>query len=571
MRYLKSEVKSLFPGGWFKVSPIAILLFCFPLLLTGQQKLVILSADTVFSVHTLEGDSPAAFRVLRSLLEEKQSLGYYQAGIDSLIPGRDSTTAYYHQGPLYSLEASITGTILSPNDTLLYSFDHYGSMISQVDTILSHYRNSGHPFVRAHSRVKSTDSSRVFVQINIQPGDLVLMDTILVRESPPPVSSSFLRASLDLKKGGVPFSEKKLEDIEGRISRMDFLEQTFPPELILMPDYAGVKLGLRQGSSNMLDGLLGFSSGEDGSLLLNGNVDMRLINYFSHGEQLNVRWAAPGNESQSLNIHASAPYLAGTPFGADFRFSLYKQDTSYLTLSLRTGVPYRFSYNHFVEFFYRYQTSNVMANIPLLPGHPYDFSARGAGVSYYYSTLTGGGIYRAGWLFQAEFSGLAKSIEKDESRPGQSYEEPPLNSRIADISLEIQRYQKVGNQSILLLQSNSKYLKDENAGKNQLFRLGGFQTLKGFDQDEFYAQGYSTLFVEYRFYPDKNTFFSAFWNGAVLKNQDRQTRLLGGLGGGVAVQTKAGILNLYYALGKDGRGAFKFKNSKIHMGFISTF
>jgi outer membrane translocation and assembly module TamA len=44
-----------------------------------------------------------------------------------------------------------------------------------------------------------------------------------------------------------------------------------------------------------------------------------------------------------------------------------------------------------------------------------------------------------------------------------------------------------------------------------------------------------------------------------------------GNGLGIAFETKAGIINLSYAVGKRDDTNFSFRQSKIHIGFISLF
>jgi len=40
---------------------------------------------------------------------------------------------------------------------------------------------------------------------------------------------------------------------------------------------------------------------------------------------------------------------------------------------------------------------------------------------------------------------------------------------------------------------------------------------------------------------------------------------------GMAIETKAGIINLSYAVGKRNDTNLNFRQSKIHLGFISLF
>ena len=43
------------------------------------------------------------------------------------------------------------------------------------------------------------------------------------------------------------------------------------------------------------------------------------------------------------------------------------------------------------------------------------------------------------------------------------------------------------------------------------------------------------------------------------------------IGFGMAFETKAGIFNISYGVGKNNNQPFELKNSKVHFGYISVF
>jgi len=110
--------------------------------------------------------------------------------------------------------------------------------------------------------------------------------------------------------------------------------------------------------------------------------------------------------------------------------------------------------------------------------------------------------------------------------------------------------------------------------KNELFRIGGLKTLRGFDEETIYTSTYVIPTVEYRFLFAKNSSLILFAEGAWYENNSEGSYIKDTpmtVGAGVNFETKAGILTLDYAIGNQFNQGFDARNGKIHFGLTALF
>ena len=110
--------------------------------------------------------------------------------------------------------------------------------------------------------------------------------------------------------------------------------------------------------------------------------------------------------------------------------------------------------------------------------------------------------------------------------------------------------------------------------KNELFRIGGLKTLRGFDEESIYASTYVIPTFEYRFLFSKNSNLLLFAEGAWYDNNSNGRYIKDtpvSVGAGVNFETKAGILSLNYGLGNQFGNGFDLRNGKIHFGLTALF
>ena len=94
--------------------------------------------------------------------------------------------------------------------------------------------------------------------------------------------------------------------------------------------------------------------------------------------------------------------------------------------------------------------------------------------------------------------------------------------------------------------------------------------LRGFDEESQYVSQYAIGSIEYRYLVGQNSKFFVFADGGWAKGiSDDNTYL--GTGMGMSFETKAGIFNLVWAVGKRDDTDFNLRQSKVHLGFVNYF
>ena len=138
----------------------------------------------------------------------------------------------------------------------------------------------------------------------------------------------------------------------------------------------------------------------------------------------------------------------------------------------------------------------------------------------------------------------------------------------------IAKYFPVGRQSTVKTAINSGVLFSDNIFRNELFQIGGYKTLRGFDEESQYVSQYVVATLEYRYLIGLNSFFFGFLDGGWARNNSRDSKYSHtyfGTGLGLELETKAGIFNLVWAVGKRDDIPFNLRQSKIHFGFVNYF
>ncbi|MDQ6889979.1 MAG: BamA/TamA family outer membrane protein, partial [Bacteroidota bacterium] len=136
-------------------------------------------------------------------------------------------------------------------------------------------------------------------------------------------------------------------------------------------------------------------------------------------------------------------------------------------------------------------------------------------------------------------------------------------------------YIPLGKSSTLKTAFSSGWLETPQVFRNELFQIGGYRLLRGFDEESIYANRYAVFTAEYRYLVGINSYLFGFSDAGFTRTNFNTTSfsnnfISGGIG--LAFETKLGLLNLSYAVGKRNDVKFDIRNSsKIHFGYINYF
>jgi outer membrane protein assembly factor BamA len=133
---------------------------------------------------------------------------------------------------------------------------------------------------------------------------------------------------------------------------------------------------------------------------------------------------------------------------------------------------------------------------------------------------------------------------------------------------------KLTKQSTIKASVQGGWVQSKDIFKNEIFQIGGYKLLRGFDEESIFATSYAVSTLEYRFLIGQNSYLFGFTDFGLAGDRsytEEMNHNYLGFGAGIAFETKAGIFNLTYAVGKRNDQNLNFRQSKIHFGFVSLF
>ena len=562
--------------------------------LTGQHSLMILPADSQsdpdikkLNYNAKPRNKDAALKVLSKTLQYFYQRGQLTASIDSLVQDSATTKAWIHTGEVFRSSELRAGNA----DILILRQSGYRTKFFNdkpfrprdikklTENILRYCENNGYPFATVSlDSVLIRDDNSISASLDLQLNQKVSIDTVIVKGDSK-LHPSFLRNYFKIKEGN-PYNELRIARIESRLKELPFVNAIRQTEVVFVDDRASIIFYLDKKKASQFDGIIGIAPNDQttGKLLLTGDIKLKLLSAFNRGELIDFNWRKLEPLSQDLNFHFNYPFLFGTPFGFDYLLKLYKKDTSYLNLNNVLGVQVMFNgYNH-VKAFYENLKSNLLSTEGLesattLPEYA-DITTSFYGMGVDYSKLNYRYNPSRGYRFDMSGAIGAKKIRENPNINPELYDSIPLNSTLYRLTLNADVFIPLFRGGTFLVANKSGLLENKNLFDNELFRIGGLKTLRGFDEESITASAYSIFTFEFRYLFDVNSFFQLFFDGSVYERKTTSDYMRDtpyGFGAGVSFETRAGIFTLSYALGSREGIPLQFKTAKIHFGITTTF
>jgi outer membrane protein assembly factor BamA len=142
------------------------------------------------------------------------------------------------------------------------------------------------------------------------------------------------------------------------------------------------------------------------------------------------------------------------------------------------------------------------------------------------------------------------------------------------MKIKAAHYFPVGRGATFKTAFNGGWFQSPDIFRNELFQIGGYKLLRGFDEESIFSSAYGVGTAEYRYLLGQNSFLSAFVDYGVSTNSVLENKVNSkflGAGVGMAFETKGGIFNITYAAGKRDDQKFNLRQSKIHLGYVNYF
>lgn len=512
--------------------------------------------------------------------------GYLTASIDSVvkIDSLKMINIFYHQGTLFKW-ASLK---VKENDFNLLSQIGYGERLysnkpfspsrlsSLFESTLNHLENNGYPFARIKLDSANIKNKSISANLKLDKGPEILIDTVFIKANEK-ISIKTVYNYIKIKPNEL-YNEKLLKEIATRIKEIPYWEEVKPIELEFINNKCNVYVYLKSSKSSNFNGVLGVQPDQNGKIGLTGDVKVKLLNSFFRGESIGFNWRQTQQLTQDLDIDFNYPFLFNTPFGIDTKVKIYKKDTSFVDANFNIGIDYVLSGLNKVTVFYENQNSTLLstkkyASITTLPDFA-DINKNNYGLRLQAEKLDYRYNPRRGFSVELEGSVGFKKIKKNQALPQEIYNNINLNSFVYKSEGTLRYFLPIRKRSTILLKAQGSTFYNENIFVNELFRIGGTKTIRGFDEESIFASSYIIASIEYRFILEQNANISLFYDYGFMESNQREKYLSDrpySFGAGISFETNPGIFSLSYALGSQFNSPIYFRSAKVHFGFTSFF
>jgi outer membrane protein assembly factor BamA len=526
------------------------------------------------------------------------SKGYITASLDSLR--MDSTMALvqlflgqqYHWAKINTRPADedILSALRWPQSSFKNAAMDWNSVKSWQEQILNYLENNGYPFAQVSLDSITIQQNGVEALLKINRGYLYKLDSVQILGNAK-ISREFLQRYLDLPNGSI-YNKSKIQGVSKKIREITYVEEEQPSNVSFTATGASLNLYLKPKRNSQVNLLVGFlpntNVNQERKFLITGEANILLRNSLGAGETIGLNWQQLQVKSPRLNILYDHPFLFRSPMGLNFSMDMFRKDSTFLNINMQLGANYIVSGNQSAMIFIQRRQSILngvdtfrVRQLKRLPSEA-DVSATNLGVTYNFNNTDYRFNPRRGNDFWITTSAGRKKIKKNNQvlelkDPNFNYEQlydtVKLNTYQFRFTGSAAHYFPLSKQTTFKTAINAGLLQSGNYFLNEFFQIGGYKLLRGFTEESEYVSQYVVGTVEYRYLIGVNSNLFAFVDGGWAKNpiRDVSSHIYIGTGLGMAFETKAGIFNLAWAIGKRNDTELNLRQSKVHFGFVNYF
>lgn len=426
---------------------------------------------------------------------------------------------------------------------------------------LSLWVNNGYPFSTIHFDTIAQNSAHTFVA-TVDPGPVVVNGRIINRVD----SASFsklLGRWLRFKKEGY-FSLDNFAKMPLRLKQMPFASLIADPWVEWFGNQAIVHVSLEKRKTNSFSGILGILPQPSGGTIVTGNVDASLKNLFGHGIGLDVKWNRFAPESQTANVKVLAPFINYSGLGAEVEFDLFRQDSLLNKqrfegrLVLVPGCVWQYKLGYVSSSFSSTERLSTTENIAL----------QSISLAAVYNPTPIQGVDLRRKFFRVQALPSFKEITTGEAKGNLPQLTASLQA-VYPISFGTQRFATQARLDAGGVWSQEIRLADQN-------RLGGFQSVRGFNENFFFASQHILVGLQPQYLIDRTLLVHIFLDYLIFNAQRNMKGLATpetAVGAGIGAEFEVGtnLFQISLANGTTKTIPLDYQATKIHFGYVARF
>ncbi|MFL2578852.1 MAG: hypothetical protein ACJ0QQ_02160 [Parvicellaceae bacterium] len=545
-----------------------VFIFFFPILFFGQQVnfLEIYKNLELFKAEKI--NSNRVRELVNNILLSEIESGYFTCNVDSINLKNQKLKIYLQTGNLISLNSI---KVNLPNSLSLKLREDFNSdktyfnandFSEKIKKWIILMNNNGFPFAEFEFEKSEIINSKINLICNLISGPLVKIDSIIN----PEITKKELQLVYkftDIRNGDL-FELNKIYKISENIKNTGFIEEIRPPAYEFIDNKASIYTYFKPQSKNSINGLVGIQPGENETVQFTGNVALNFQNALSYGEVLKFNWRRMFNSSQNLIAELSYPFLFNTNFEVQGGLDMIKKDSSFFNFNSKLIINYKSNSNFSNGFLF---TNNNSTN--LLEDDYSSTSVNSFGFVTNFKKLDNPFNPRKGFKIKSEIAYGWKETYAIDTVANNILKSPNFNG-----NLSFSSYLSLLKRTTFKIKLSGSTIQNNILYENELTRIGGYKTIRGFDEESIWVSSFVLGNFEFRYLIDEksNVFlFSDFAWTESKTNNFLMEDYFQSFGFGTNISMPNGLLTLIYGLGRKIDNPFLIRTGKIHLGFTSYF
>ena len=560
-----------------KITPYIYILFlsCFSHHILGQEnELILVTNDTIQNrivseiYHTKK--HPQKKDVLDEIdriLQQIKKRGFFTARIDSISKADKTFSAHINLGK--KTNTIIIINKLKPEErTKLYGASQSSkSAIDSIKIKTNEFDDFTNQLLKKIDKLGKSFSEISYIN-PIMKNDTLIIELTISDSSNRKIDKVIVRgynafpekfiSNYFLINTKTVFSKLKLKNVSNLTNRLDFIKENKAPEVLFKKDSTHLYLFFDKLGTSSFDGIVNFSSKQNGKgLLLNGNLDLKLNNTFNSGEKFEIIWNKVSDEKTDFKINSYVPYLFNSKFSTTLEFNLYRQDSTFINTNFKLNTDYSINQRSHASVLYRSENSNYLLNT--LDNEITSYSNYFIGLGYQMKKLSTSNLY--------DFNnGINLNLIVGKRKTSlESINQLKLHfSAFANL--------QINNRGFLNIRNESGLLTSKNYLLNELFRIGGANSIRGYNEQSIFTNGYSYSNIEFRYSLDRSSYLYSITDlGAYKESTTKKIKKLIGIGAGYQFKINNNFVNIGYVISTNSSTNTKLNNSTLVVKWTSFF
>ena len=545
-----------------------IILMLFPFMMVAQE----IKSYKIFNNFNLIKSEKTSSNNLKDIVNDvllsKIQEGYFNSSIDSTRLIDKNLYIYIQTGNLINvneIKVNINDQLsLKLREDFISKKKYFDptELSLKIRKWIVLMNNNGFPFAEFEFKNCEITDSKINLECNLISGPLVKIDSII---NPEISKKELMLVSkiINIKNGDV-FNLSDIYEISKNIKKSIFLKEIKPPEYEFVDNFASIYTYVKTESKNSINGLIGIQPSENEKIQFTGNVSLNFLNALNFGEKLKLNWRKMFNSSQNLIGEFSIPFLFNTNIEIIGGLDMIKKDSSFFNLNSKFVLNYILNPDLTSGFLFANNNSTnlLQSNYSSTSVNSFGFTADLKKTDNRYNPTKG-------YLFKTELSYGWKQTFTNDTMSNNILRTPNFNG-----NLQIDTYWNIIRRTTFKIKLTASSIQNDILYQNELIRIGGYKTIRGFNEESIMVSSFILSNFEFRYLLDEksNVFiFSDFaWTESktneFLKNEYYQS-----FGFGTNISMKNGLLTFIYGIGRKIDNPFLIRTGKIHLGFTSYF